>query len=134
MKRHNVDRARGLRRSMTDVEQLLWRHLRNRHLSGWKFRRQHEVGRYIVDFVCMETMLVVELDGGQHAEQTDYDEHRTQYLQSMGYRVLRFWNNDVLANIESVLEVILEAVASPAPHPSPLPIRERGLGMPESAK
>ncbi|WP_040670237.1 endonuclease domain-containing protein [Rhodanobacter fulvus] len=132
MKRHNVDRARGLRRSMTDVEQLLWRHLRNRHLSGWKFRRQHEVGRYIVDFVCTETMLVVELDGGQHAEQTDYDEHRTQYLQSMGYRVLRFWNNDVLANIESVLEVILDAVASPAPHPSPLPTGERGPGMPES--
>jgi adenine-specific DNA-methyltransferase len=140
MKRHNVDRARGLRRSMTDVEQLLWRHLRNRHLSGWKFRRQHEVGRYIVDFVCTETMLVVELDGGQHAEQTDYDEHRTQYLQSMGYRVLRFWNNDVLANIESVLEVILDAVASPAPHPSPLSHKGtsfgrppgRGPGMPES--
>jgi len=79
-------------------------------------------------------MLIVELDGGQHAEQTDYDEHRTQYLQSMGYRVLRFWNNDVLANIESVLEVILEAVASPAPHPSPLSIGERGPGMPESEK
>ncbi|KQX97389.1 DNA methylase [Rhodanobacter sp. Root480] len=134
MKRINVDRARGLRRAMTDVERLLWRYLRNRHLSGWKFRRQHEVGHYIVDFVCAEAMLVVELDGGQHAELVDYDEHRTQYLHSMGYRVLRFWNNDVLANIESVLEVILEAVASPAPHPSPLPIGERGLGMPESEK
>jgi adenine-specific DNA-methyltransferase len=134
MKRINVDRARGLRRAMTDVERLLWRYLRNRHLSGWKFRRQHEVGHYIVDFVCAEAMLVVELDGGQHAELVDYDERRTQYLQSMGYRVLRFWNNDVLANIESVLEVILEAVASAAPHPGPLPRGERETSAPESEK
>jgi very-short-patch-repair endonuclease len=132
MKRLNVDRARGLRQTMTDAEQRLWRHLRNRQLSGWKFRRQHEIGNYIVDFVCTEIMLIVELDGGQHADQIAYDGRRTQQLQALGYRVLRFWNNDVLMNIESVLGVILEALASPAPHPNPLPAGERGLAAPES--
>ena len=117
---------------MTDAEQLLWRYLRHRHLFGWKFRRQHEIGHYIVDFVCTEAMLIIELDGGQHAEQVEYDERRTQYLQTVGYRVLRFWNNDLLANIESVLEVILEAAAKPSPHPSPLPAGERGSSAPES--
>jgi very-short-patch-repair endonuclease len=71
MKRQNVDRARGLRQAMTDAEQKLWYYLRNRQLDGHKFRRQHEIGHYIVDFVCMDAMLVVELDGGQHAEQQE---------------------------------------------------------------
>ncbi len=132
MKRLNVDRARGLRQTMTDAEQRLWRHLRNRQLAGWKFRRQHEVGNYIVDFVCTETMLVVELGGGQPANQVACDERRTQQLQALGYRVLRFWNNDALMNIESVLEVILGALASPPPHPNPPPAGERGLAAPES--
>ncbi len=132
MKRLNVDRARGLRRAMTDAEQLLWRHLRNRQLSGFKFRRQHEIGHYIVDFACAETLLIVELDGGQHADQVVYDERRTLQLQAMGYRVLRFWNNDVLLDIESVLTVILDVLASPAPHPNPLPAGERGSSAPES--
>jgi very-short-patch-repair endonuclease len=121
MKRLHVDRARGLRRNMTDAEQLLWRHLRNRHFSGWKFRRQHPIDRYIVDFVCLDTFLIVELDGGQHAEMTMADADRTCRLETMGYRVLRFWNNDVLTNTEVALEVILEALASAAPHPNPLP-------------
>lgn len=125
MKRQNVDRARGLRQAMTDAEQKLWFHLRNRQLNGHKFRRQHEIDHYIVDFVCSEAMLIVELDGGQHAEQVVYDERRTRYLQARGYRVLRFWNNEALMNLESVLGVILEAVAKPAPHPSPLPAGER---------
>jgi len=112
---------------MTDAEQLLWRRLRNRELSGKKFRRQHEIGRYIADFVCTEAMLIIELDGGQHAKQVEYDGRRTRYLQAMGYRVLRFWNNDVLQDIESVLTVILDCLASPAPHPNPLPAGERGL-------
>jgi len=120
MKRQNVDRARGLRQSMTDAEQKLWYRLRNRQLNGHKFCRQHEIDHYIVDFVCNEAMLIVELDGGQHAEQAGYDEHRTRHLQAKGYRVLRFWNNEALTNIESVLEVILEAAAKPSPHPSPL--------------
>jgi very-short-patch-repair endonuclease len=132
MKRQNVDRARGLRQAMTDAEQRLWRHLRNHQLSGWKFRRQHEIANYIVDFLCTDAMLIVELDGGQHAEQQEYDEYRTRHLQAMGYRVLRFWNNDALTNIESVLEVILAAAASPSPQPSPLPAGERGQFAPES--
>ncbi|HZX69865.1 MAG TPA: endonuclease domain-containing protein [Rhodanobacter sp.] len=132
MKRQNVDRARGLRQNMTDAEQKLWYRLRNRQLNGQKFRRQHEIDHYIVDFVSNKAMLIVELDGGQHAEQVGYDEHRTRHLQARGYRVLRFWNNEALTNIESVLEVILEAVAKPAPHPSPLPRGERESSAPES--
>ncbi|MGN2242581.1 endonuclease domain-containing protein [Frateuria sp. GZRR33] len=122
----NVDRARGLRVGMTDAEQRLWYYLRNRQLDGCKFRRQHEIDRYVVDFVCSERMLVVELDGSQHFDQQDYDEARTRYLQAKGYRVLRFWNNDVLTNIESVLEAAVEALASPGPSPRPSPRRGEG--------
>jgi very-short-patch-repair endonuclease len=125
MKRLHVDRARRPRRDMTDAERLLWRYLRNRHFSGWKFRRQHELDRYIVDFVCPDACLIVELDGGQHAEMAAKDAERTRRLEGMGYRVLRFWNNDVLMNTEAVLGVILEVLASAAPHPHPLPEGER---------
>lgn len=118
----NVDRARRLRVDQTDAEQKLWYHLRNRQMQGWKFRRQHEIDRYI----CPDATLIVELDGSQHGEQLTYDEARTRKLEAMGYRVLRFWDNDVLTNIEGVLEVILTALASPAPHPGPLPEGERG--------
>ena len=128
MKRLNVDRARSLRQKQTDAEQRLWRHLRARHLQGWKFRRQHQVGSYIVDFVCPDAWLIVELDGGQHADQVVYDERRTLELQAMGYRVLRFWNNDVIANPEGVLEVLLKALASPGPSPQPSPRRGEGAG------
>ena len=122
----NVDRARGLRLGMTDAEQALWYRLRNRQLDGCKFRRQHEVDRYVVDFACTERMLVVEIDGGQHLEQQDYDDARTRHLQPKGYRVLRFWNNDVLTNIESVLEAVISALASPGPSPQPSPRRGEG--------
>ena len=108
------------------AEQKLWRLLRNRQMQGWKFRRQHEIDRYVADFACPDAGLIVELDGSQHGEQVIYDETRTRKLETMGYRVLRFWDNDVLTNIEGVLEVILAALASPAPHPSPLPEGERG--------
>jgi very-short-patch-repair endonuclease len=124
MKRLNVDRARSLRGTQTDAERALWHRLRDRRLHGWKFRRQHEIDLYIVDFVCADAALVVELDGGQHGEQLIYDETRTRKLQEMGYRVLRFWNNDVLKNLDTVLEVIMEALASPAPHPNPLSPRD----------
>lgn len=126
MKRMNVERARNLRADSTDAEQLLWSRLRSRRLSGWKFRRQHEIGRYIVDFACPDAALIVELDGGQHGDQQIYDERRSRELQRMGYRVVRFWNNEALKNLDSVLEVILEALANPAPHPGPLPLGERG--------
>jgi len=126
MKRLNVDRARGLRADQTDAEQLLWYHLRNQRLQGWKFRRQHEIGPYIADFLCPDAGLIVELDGGQHGEQMAYDEARTRKLQEEGYRVLRFWNNEVLKNTDSVLEAILEALASPDPSPRPSPRRGEG--------
>jgi len=125
MKRLHIDRARNLRTGQTDAEQLIWCHLRNRRLQGWKFRRQHQIGSYIADFVCTDARLIVELDGGQHGDQVIYDERRTLELEAMGYRVLRFWNNDALKNLDGVLEVILEALASPAPHPNPLPEGER---------
>ena len=100
-------RARTLRQNATDPEKLLWRHLRDRQVKGYKFRRQHVIDHYIADFVCASEKLVVELDGGQHAERTAYDEHRTRFMESKGYRVARFWNNDVLRDVDSVLEVIL---------------------------
>jgi very-short-patch-repair endonuclease len=103
-----TQRARELRRNMTDAERALWRRLRRGTLGG-KFRRQAPVGQYIVDFACLEARLVVEVDGGQHAESRGDDE-RDRWLASQGFRVLRFWNNDVLGNIRGVLEVIAEAL------------------------
>jgi very-short-patch-repair endonuclease len=128
MRRLNADKARSLRGHQTDAEQLLWHRLRNRRLQGWKFRRQHEIDLFIVDFACPDAALIVELDGGQHGEQQIYDEARTRKLQERGYRVLRFWNNDLLTNIDGVLEVILEALASPSPSPQPSPRRGEGAG------
>ena len=108
--------ARRLRRDMTDAERLLWRTLRMRHLGGFKFRRQHPVGPYVVDFACLAARLVIEVDGGQHAGLAS-DVGRDAYLCRSGYRVLRFWNNDVLANIEGVCDVILHRLTGSAPHP-----------------
>jgi len=114
--------ARELRNNGTDVERLLWRHLRNSQLEGIKFRRQQVIESYIVDFVSFDTRIVIELDGGQHAENEIYDEQRDACLRANGFAVLRFWNNDVITNIEGVLEVVrqrcLEA-ASPTPQPPP---------------
>ncbi|HVK54529.1 MAG TPA: endonuclease domain-containing protein [Burkholderiales bacterium] len=102
--------ARRLRRNMTDVERLLWRQLRAHRFSDYKFRRQHQIGSFIVDFACMDAKLIIELDGGQHAEQSKKDEVRDAWLLSQGYRVLRFWNNDVIQNLEGVLQRIAEAL------------------------
>ncbi len=99
-------KAKQLRRNSTDAERNLWSHIRNRQLQGWKFRRQLPVGQYIVDFACPELRLIIEIDGGQHAEQVLYDLGRTRFLQSKGYKVIRFWNNEVLGNIEGVLEAL----------------------------
>ena len=123
-------RARALRRRMTDAERLLWRHLRNREMGGWKFRRQYPVGPFIVDFICVEKNVVIEVDGGQHAENEELDTQRSAYLNKMGYRVLRFWNNEVLQETEAVLTAIFAILAnskqnSPSPQPSP-PSGERG--------
>ena len=105
-----TDRARGLRRDSTEAERLLWYRLRDRRFGGVKFRRQKPVGGYFVDFVSTERRLVIELDGGQHAEQREADELRTRWLESRGYRVLRFWDDDVLLRLDSVLEVIRRAL------------------------
>ena len=102
--------ARSLRNNSTDAERLIWRSLRNRTLFECKFRRQYPVGPYIADFVCIEKRLIVELDGGQHADNVMQDEARTAYLQAEGYRVLRFWNNDVLLQTMAVLEAIQGAI------------------------
>ena len=100
--------ARNLRRSQTDAERLLWSRLRNKQIDGIKFRRQVPIGSYIVDFVSFEKYLVIELDGSQHDLTANkvYDDKRTAYLQTVGHTVLRFWNNEVLANLDGVLEVI----------------------------
>jgi very-short-patch-repair endonuclease len=126
MKRANVGYARALRVGQTDAERALWRQLRDRQLLGWKFRRQHEIGSYIADFVCTDAWLIVELDGGQHAERAQQDARRTEWLQHAGYRVLRFWNDDVLMKMNLVLEQIVAALDVTSPHPGPLPGGERG--------
>lgn len=113
--------ARRLRISATEAEKHLWRHLRCRQLANYKFRRQHVLGAYIVDFVCLEAKLVIELDGGQHQQQIVYDQCRTEHLVVMGFKVIRFWNNEVLLQTDAVLMRIMENLS---PHPNPLPDRE----------
>ncbi|MBA1233646.1 endonuclease domain-containing protein [Stutzerimonas nitrititolerans] len=136
--------ARQLRRNMTDAERMLWQHLRAHRLGGQKFRRQQLLGPYVLDFVHFGARLIIEADGGQHSE-SQHDALRDAWLKGQGFRVLRFWNNDILLNTEGVLAVIFEAVGSPSPQPSPvkgegalqrgarsgatpLPTRERGRG------
>ncbi|MCG7919948.1 MAG: endonuclease domain-containing protein [Candidatus Thiodiazotropha lotti] len=112
--------ARKLRRTSTEAERCLWRHLRARSLAGCKFRRQVIIEPYIVDFVCLDAKLVIEADGGQHSEQETYDLKRSDRLESMGYRVLRFWNHEILYNTQAVLEQIEQVlVQDPSPCPSP---------------
>ena len=103
-----VSRARRLRRQSTDAERALWSKLRNRRMMNCKFRRQFPTGSYIVDFVCLERNLIIEIDGGHHAGQQDYDAVRTEWLRTQGFNVLRYWDNDVLTQIDSVLESIRE--------------------------
>ena len=110
------DKARDLRHTQTDVERALWRLLRSREMAGFKFRRQHPLCGYIVDFVCLEKRLVVELDGGQHQEQAEYDRARTRKLEAAGFCVLRFWNNDLIENRQGVLESILAALVATSAH------------------
>lgn len=104
--------SRQLRREMTAAETHLWQHLRSRQVCGKKFRRQHPVGKYILDFACIEAKLAIEVDGSQHFELQHQDHQRTAWLEVQGWKVLRFWNNEVLQNIEGVLEEILNTLAS----------------------
>jgi len=103
--------ARELRQNLTDAEKKLWLVLRAHQMGGVQFRRQHAIGPYIVDFCSPRRKLIIEVDGGQHAEQKEYDAERTAFLGSKGYRVLRFWNHEVLGNFEAVTGVIFEAVS-----------------------
>ncbi len=102
--------ARTLRKHQTDAEQRLWRSLRKRQLNGYRFRRQHPIGKYIVDFVSLDTKVIIELDGSQHQEQQHYDTQRDEWLHSQGYSVLRFWNNQVMNEFDGVLEEILNVL------------------------
>jgi very-short-patch-repair endonuclease len=113
----NRSRARAMRLAPTEAERKLWWHLRHRlQLPNSHFRRQVRLGRYIVDFACHQLRVVIEIDGGQHAEQIIRDAKRTAFLKSEGYRVLRFWNNEVLTNIDGVLELIQSSIlATPTP-------------------
>lgn len=125
-----LDNAKTLRRTMTEAEQKLWYHLRAHRFMGRKFKRQKPIGRYVVDFICLEEKLVIELDGGQHAENTEYDQERDLWLRSQGYTVLRFWNNELMNETEGVLERIRLALSNDAdssedlsPGPSPTSVR-----------
>ena len=115
-----IERSRSLRKGQTDAEKRLWGAIRNRQVFGYKFRRQYLIKGFIVDFVCLECKLIVEADGGQHQLQETYDQRRTVVLREEGYKVLRFWNNEILANLEGVLQKIMEVLGA-SPHPNPLP-------------
>jgi very-short-patch-repair endonuclease len=112
--------AKNLRMRSTDAERHLWKHLRTRQIEGLKFRRQEPIGKYIVDFVCYEKMIVIEADGGQH-DASEKDVERDGWLRSQGFEVLRFWNHDILTNIEGVLEVIWRNCSSEMRPKSPSP-------------
>jgi very-short-patch-repair endonuclease len=112
--------AKNLRKKSTDAERLLWRHLRAKRLAGFKFRRQQPIENFVVDFICFENRLVIEVDGGHHQLEKDKDTKRDNWLKEQDFRVLRFWNNEVLRNIEGVLEVIRENCLC---HPPPTPSR-----------
>ena len=117
--------ARRLRRDATGVEQRLWRALRTMN-PPWKFRRQHPVGRRIVDFACPARSLAIELDGGQHADRQEADAARSAELAQHGYRVIRFWNTEVTDNLAGVLQAILMELEGNRPPPHPDPLRPRG--------
>ena len=113
--------AKNLRRELTREERQLWYLLRSRRFSHYKFRRQPPVGNYILDFACCEARLAIEMDGGQHGENREYDQQRTDWLKQKGWTVIRFWNNELWNNEESVLETVLESLQMllPSPRPSP---------------
>jgi very-short-patch-repair endonuclease len=110
-----TSRSRGLRKNSTDAERKLWSILRSRQLGGFKFRKQVEIDGYVVDFLCAEKRLIIEVDGGQHTPERDAP--RTAYLESQGFRLIRFWNNEVLENLDGIWTRIEEALSTPA-HPA----------------
>jgi len=120
-----IDNAKDLRQNMTDAEKKIWQHLRDRRFENLKFRRQHPIPPYVADFFCEDLNLIIELDGGQHSPETD--EKRSDFLNQQGFIVLRFWNNDVLSNIEGVLTEIKNKILEGVPLTPALSRRERGL-------
>ena len=115
------NRARALRKNMTDAERHLWSRLRRRQINGFRFRRQFPSGPHVVDFVCLEARLIVELDGGQHAENVERDQRRDEWLHAQNFKVMRFWNDQALQETDAVLEAIMCAFNNaPPPHPSPV--------------
>ena len=110
---------------MTDAENRMWYYLRNRRLAGYKFVRQYVIGHYIVDFLCREKKLIIEIDGGQHMDAVEYDELRTKYLEECGYQVFRVWNHDVFNNIQGVMDGVLNLLDTTL-IPNPSPSREKG--------
>jgi very-short-patch-repair endonuclease len=121
------ERARTLRREMTEAERCLWYQLRAHRFMGLKFKRQKPLGRYIADFVCLEIGLVIELDGGQHVQQAAYDQQRDGWLRAHGFDVLRFWNHEVLLQMDAVLEQLRLWVEQKRPSP-PAPLPQAGEG------
>ena len=116
-----IEKSRQLRKNMTNQEKKLWSIIRNRQFFGLRFRRQFPIGNYIVDFICREKKIIIEIDGGQHNEpqNTDYDISRTKFLYSSGYKVVRFWNNEINDNIDGVYEKLKEVFEITPPQPSP---------------
>ncbi len=110
-----VKYCRNLRKNQTDAEKILWFHLRRKQILGLTFRRQSSIGGYIIDFVCISKKLIIELDGGQHIIQREYDSYRTKKLNQLGYRVLRFWNHEVLKNLDSILQQLYAEIDTPPP-------------------
>ncbi len=120
------ERARDLRSNMNDAEKRLWSRLRAHRMDGRKFRRQHALGRYIVDFVCLDARLIIEVDGDSHANDSReaLDAQRTAFLEKLGFRVLRFWDDYVLTDLDNVTEAIFDALnGNPRPSPQPSPLR-----------
>jgi len=132
------EKARRLRRNQTDAEARLWKALRGRRMTGFKFRRQHPIPPYIADFACVEAGLIVEIDGGQHQDSMGRDAERSRFFARIGYRTVRYWDNDVLLRADEVLEAILLELNRPSPPPLsqvergdsnlPFSAREKGKG------
>ena len=112
-------RARRLRKQATDAERHLWQYLRGRQIAGHRFRRQVPIAGFVADFACLEAKLVIELDGGQHAQNVGYDRQRDCLIEAQGFRVLRFWDNQVFLETQAALEEIMRALESSFPHPGP---------------
>jgi len=119
LKRIIAEQAKSLRKDSTEAEMLLWRHLKAKRFCGYKFRRQEPIGKFIADFVCFETKIIIELDGVQHKESRERDQERDRWLEENGFKVLRFWNNELFESLESVLNSIKKQLGPPSSNPLP---------------